>query len=284
MNTVLSILNTGDACSLIALLVILVFVGGKMVEERPDLFRWGLRFSTLAFLAYGTYACFQLKPTTAEALLRITLRALMAGGLAMGPSWIALSVASFLRRYSLDLVLERIRLWQSRRQNRLKERQRQQDDAVRRQRDREEEERIKRERELQRPIQEAKARSEAEARRRRADARAACEYLYHLFSPEIGQRFTRQKFDDWMRSYLGESQPPDEVEQRAGQLRSLLEQHREKAAPTGFKNLSDLATWFAQQKQEIDSLPDPKMQQRMVAMLKERYEDLATRFFEETKL
>ena len=42
------------------------------------------------------------------------------------------------------------------------------------------------------------------SKRRREDTRSACELFYHLFAPELGERFSQAMFDDFVRRYMGD--------------------------------------------------------------------------------
>jgi len=124
--------------------------------------------------------------------------------------------------------------------------------------------------------------TKADAQRRRADARANCEFLYSLYAPEIGNRFSRNDLDAWIKKHMGDDQDPTIVEQRGEQLRRLIDHHREQVKPTPkFANIQELARWFQEQKAEIDTLPlDDKLKRAHLVNLNERYADLTTKLLE----
>jgi hypothetical protein len=138
--------------------------------------------------------------------------------------------------------------------------------------------------ERERAQREADARKQAEAnqkvdaQRRRSDARAHCELLYNHYAPEIGQRFPRSDLDAWIIKHMSDTEDPAIVEQRAEQLRRLIEFHREQIRPTPrFANVRELAEWLNKEKAEIESLPvDERIKRTLLANLNERNAELMT--------
>ena len=113
------------------------------------------------------------------------------------------------------------------------------------------------------------------ALRRRENIRADCEMLFSLLAPEIGDRFTRELFEDYVKRYLHDGLDADEVERRGEQLQDLLRQHHEKAVPPKANSLSELAQWFERRKTEIDALPvEDGFKRSYVAMLNARFQEL----------
>jgi len=96
MDILLNILNEGDACSLLCLIAILAFIGSRMVEAKPATRQWGWRFAAGSFVGYALYTGVAMQPDDVGEWLRIVLRAVLAGGLALGPSWICLSIVTFV--------------------------------------------------------------------------------------------------------------------------------------------------------------------------------------------
>lgn len=142
--------------------------------------------------------------------------------------------------------------------------------------------REQREHERMAPFQEQAKRDEeyrkADAQNRRADARANCEYLFNLYAPEIASRFSRQDLDAWIKKHMADDQDPSLVEQRAEQLRRLIEHHRDQTKPAPkFSNIQELARWFQHQKAEIESLPvDDRTKRVLTARLNQRNAELMT--------
>lgn len=127
----------------------------------------------------------------------------------------------------------------------------------------------------------AQARRRQRAQKRRQDARARCEVFFSLHAPELGSRFTKQMFADYVRQYMGDAHEPDEVEERATQLCALMQSHLEKAKPAPkFRSLGDIAQWFEEQKRQLADVPDDRVRQALLAKLKARYTELTTEFLE----
>jgi hypothetical protein len=130
------------------------------------------------------------------------------------------------------------------------------------------------------PERERAARAGAAAQKRRDDARAQCELLYSLHAPDIGQRFARQAFDDFLKKYMGDERMPEDVEQRSQQLQAIIQQHLQKAGKAQKKmTLAELAQWFLGEKQQIDAAPlPPEDKQALLAQLEERFAKLQEKY------
>ena len=124
----------------------------------------------------------------------------------------------------------------------------------------------------------------ADAQKRRVDARADCEMLYQLYAVDISNRFPREALDEWIKKYMVDGSTPDEVEQRAEQLRKMIIHHREQVKPTPkFNSLSQLAVWFQEQKSEIESLPmDDRVKRMLIANLNVRNAELMGQVLEDS--
>jgi hypothetical protein len=120
------------------------------------------------------------------------------------------------------------------------------------------------------------AEERARAQKRREQARAGCEALYALYAPEIKDRFPRADFDAFLKKYLGDQHAPEFVEERAEQLRQIIEQHRQRIEPPKKKmSLAELAEWFLREKRQIDATPlDDEDKEALVAQLEARYAKL----------
>src|SRR6266542_151871 len=91
------IINRGDLWSLAGVVFILLFLGKFIADERQK--AWGLAVAILAFLAFGSIAFQNAPPENAENLFAITLRSLVAFGLALGMSWLVLPLIAGLWRH-----------------------------------------------------------------------------------------------------------------------------------------------------------------------------------------
>src|SRR5207244_644435 len=70
-----------------------------------------------------------------------------------------------------------------------------------------------------------------EAQRRREKARLQLELAYVQALPAIGAWFPRKMFDDFVARHLGDHLPPEDVEDNARQLQSVLRQQQEQTLP-----------------------------------------------------
>ena len=120
------------------------------------------------------------------------------------------------------------------------------------------------------------------ANKRRADARIACELFFSLYAHDIGDRFPKQSFDDFVRRYLGDEQPPELVEERAAQLRESIQRHYEQVnPPEKITDLGQLARWYEKHKRKIERLSvGDSYKQDYLIQLNERYADLTQQLLE----
>jgi hypothetical protein len=123
---------------------------------------------------------------------------------------------------------------------------------------------------------EERGKQDTEDQRRREAARASCELLYKLHAPEIQGRFPRAAFDEFVRTYMTDQHDPGLVEDRAEQLKGIIEQHRQRIEPPRKKlTLGQLAEWFVREKQQIESLPlDDEDKASLLAQLEAKFAKL----------
>jgi hypothetical protein len=126
------------------------------------------------------------------------------------------------------------------------------------------------------PQRDRLAAEQAAAQRRRENARASCELHYKLCAPEIRERFPRSAFDEFVRTYMTDQHDPALVEERAEQLKGIIEQHRCRIDPPKKKlTLGQLAEWFVREKREIEALPlDDEDKASLVAQLEAKFAKL----------
>jgi molybdopterin converting factor small subunit len=218
----------------------------------------------------------------AAALVNIVLRSLLAAAFITSIAWILLPPFFGLYRHTLGNLLHAFR--QS--FNRYRQRQQQREASRRLASERrladQEWQRSAGQREQQRIALEQQAREQAVAQKRRDDARTKCRLLYDSHAPEISERFGREQFESYVTQYLNDKQTADYVEERAQQLKQLIQQHLEKVDPTPkVTTLAELRRWFEERKAEIEAQPDERLQRNLMARLQRRYADLATQLLEE---
>jgi hypothetical protein len=273
MIPVLKLLYENELFSLLCLAAVLAFVGTKMVGNDSSARQWGWRLAAAGFVAGGVYGALTLHPSDADDWIHIVVRALVAGALLVGVSWIVLSVLAFLWKSLTGVAAARARARQAANARAREEEDRRRTLETQGQHADEEYNRRNHGRD------QTAARAEAERRRNRARANAAL--TFSLCAPQLRERFTQQMFDDFLAKYMGDDQPPDEVERRGTELLQTLQKHVEATdVPEQKQTLEDLAHWFLQQKEHIGALPlDDKVKRVHVAELTCRYNELSTRLW-----
>lgn len=274
MSTLLDILNHGDLCSLCVLGAIFLLIGSHLPDS--NIRRVGQGLAVSVFLAYEVYALDIFRPRRSEDLLSIAVRGLLAAGLTLGLSWTTLPFFTWLLRTAIVFPLFRIRTVTARVWRLSQERAERRRTELERRRAQEKYDRSAPRRERQRLEMEEQARIEAEAQHSRQEARAQCEILYSIHAPEIGQRFTRDMFQDFVTRHMGEEHPAEHVEERARQLKDILQRHLEKIDPPKKKmTLADLAQWFLGEKAQIDAAAiSEEDKAALISQLEERYTKL----------
>lgn len=238
----------------------------------------------LSFLMYCILVVLCQQPFSGELIMAMVVRGGLCG---LGAAGIVLIVVpmlivvrcvlAFARRWLSRLLALPRRLWQQRIAAKNVERRA----AIERQQSLQRAE-IHRQAAEQRATAE---RLERELRRRRMDARAKCELFFNRCRTEIIARFTKKHLLDFMTRYMNDSEPADVVERRADELCTIMQHHRESlkanAQPT---TIGDLASWFLQEKDSIESLPlDEEMKEEHLVHLNIRYSDLSQEILERMK-
>jgi hypothetical protein len=260
------LLPDSDICPLVMLIALLIWLGSFAVHNSPKMQWFGVR---VAFgCAFLTAVADLLKsgPTSAGEVLRIVIRGLAAGGLVLGASWISLPVLTFAYRFlqaSFDFALSPFRrarsAWKARRL--AIETRRQQRLAH------ENWERCRPERERQAREQVARAGREAEVKRvaesqaaadrkRRENAQLSCLWAFDRYSTGRGERIPRGRVQAYFDQYMSNAHSAEEVEERASQLKEILEEAGgTPGKKSAFSSLDDLAVHFQKKRLEIDALP-----------------------------
>jgi hypothetical protein len=108
MNVVIEIINDPTPATFL-LIGLLVAIGAKAIEGFPELRPWGRRVAAAALAAYSVHSIRIAQPTTAEELVGILFRGLMASGLALGLAWIVLAIQGFTHRHTTAPALATFR-------------------------------------------------------------------------------------------------------------------------------------------------------------------------------
>jgi hypothetical protein len=145
----------------------------------------------------------------------------------------------------------------------------------------------RRQEELERPARlarEAIERQEREtAQRRREDVRIRCELSYDRYATDLATRFPRAMFQDYLKRYLWDDRPADEVERRGVQLDDLILFHVAKIdPPKKCQNIEDLSRWYMEEKRRIDTVDiDPMYKATYLAQINARYAELTEKLLSE---
>jgi hypothetical protein len=270
------ILSRFDVCSL----SVVALIGWLLVHKVEEHFQHYVRtmrgFAAAGFLATAVYGFVDAQPVR-EDVVGLGIVSLISAGAASLAAILVVPPLKGLRDLYRSWAFDRRLAAERRAEEARKEREQQERDLTW--------ERERPERERQERQWEAERQAAAAAKKRRDDVRAECLLYFHLHSPEFGTRFGRKQFDEYVKTYMGDDQPPQEVEQRAQRLLGLMEGHLEKA---GVKqrpfDVGSLARWYEEQKATIEAqrLPE-ESKENALALLYERYETLMQRHLEELK-
>lgn len=306
-----SFLNEAIDISTLMLLSVLFVLGGNLVNRKAKLQVYGKRIAGVAFFLFVIIMVSEREPTRPSDWLGIIIRSLIFSGLVLGAAWTILPAGLFVYEHTLGALFRFLDDIERSRQRRLElqrqAREREEREAAleqelrlrndQRDRERKMQEEQKRlqdeEFERKRPERERLAREaallavaekklRAEDQKRREDARAACELCYSLAAPEIGNRFSRTEFGDFVSKYMADSFPSEYVEERAVQLKTIIQLHQEKIVPAKkFSSIQDLTGWFEQQKAQIEAIPEAKQRSTLLVHLKERYLEMTDQLLSE---
>lgn len=307
---VLAFAERTDPCFVALVLGLLILIGSKMASPYPALMSWGLRLGVAVFLVYIGYIYASQGGIERDDFPRQGLRGLIAAGLVVAPMWIVLPIFAFvfvrlrlalavfliyggylfLSQESFDVealpgislraglasALALVVAW------------------------------------ILQPVTDfigahllprrtdapapanawgpgpeatpaaQAALPEADGQRRRMRARLKAELLYTLHSPEIGERFTRKMFTDFINRYLGDDQMPEDVEEHCRELEAILLQHRIPAGTlVSNPNLAGLTRWFLAEQRRIQEQGSEDGERKVqMAALGQRYQVLAERVLE----
>lgn len=113
-------------------------------------------------------------------------------------------------------------------------------------------------------------------RQRRDNARALCERLYWQYASDLGEKFTREDFAEYVKRYLSDDDPPELVEARAADFQSFLQDRVDEAEPEAKPvTVEEVEAWYQQEKQRVVRLDtDERTRDRLLRTLHRRYHQL----------
>ena len=259
LSWVLNIIENGDLCSSVMLLLCLSYIGQRAIESQPDLVPWGARIGLMVLLAYVVFQSPIFAPTSPEELLLILLRGMLAAAYATTLTWILLPVAVVSWRLTGRLIVDIIhaasaaarRRQQTRHTAKLHSQERQRfvvlpeplsPEQVQQQREAEALTRVTRE-------------AEETAKRRREEARLRSELFYERHARQLAALFPRERFDLFVDRYMGGATDAQLVEQREQLLREMILDSLGTTTPPKFASMTELSSFFAARREEINALP-----------------------------
>jgi hypothetical protein len=289
MQEISNILDYTDFISLFITLFLLRFVARTMSIDRLDVVVWSRRFAAAAMFSHAALMLIDKEPSTAYAVAGIAFRSLLTGAFALWISKIVLATAISLHSFTMQPVAESVRRRRDHRRWEAERLQREHDEEERRRRAQEEWERQAPQRERERRQAEKRARQAAEQARqaridqlRREQIRLECELFYARYAPEMGKRFSSDEFNTFVKKYMRDDMHPHDVETRAKHLQTIIKHHADKCEPPAqFNSLNDIATWYAEQVTQADTIADERLRRLVLAQLKARYAELTTHLLEE---
>jgi hypothetical protein len=260
------LIRDGDLCPLVCLIWLLLQLGRFAVADAPRLQLIGFRIAAGVALLYVITDLIAVGLQSPADALRILIRGLAAGGLVLGPCWVALAVidivwqqlSGFRSRIRAQLASQRQA--RQRRRQEILDRERQRLAAIEWERTRPERERAAREA-AERARQEATALSLAAARqaaerKRRDEARFNVLVVYDKRAAGYGERIPRTRLLGYLDRYLGDDVPLEVIEERAKQLTQLLQEtSRGGRTASPFQGLDDIAAQFQKRREQIMALP-----------------------------
>ncbi len=257
MTAFFDLLEAGDFCSLSVLLLIVFLAGGAMAGGNPKVHAWGRRLAAGAFIAYGIYGCLTFHPTYAEDWIGIGVRAAFCAGLALGLSWIMLSLVSFVYGHTVGPSFGKLRAIRFQLRQKSDDAKQRRAEENRRQQEQRDWERAAPERERLRQLQEEQQRKQKSDQNRREEARLECDLLYQRHASQLASFFPPERYEALASQHLSEEHAAEDVEQRAARLQQMIRDCLD-ASPGSdakFKSLQEVAAYFDDRRKEIDNLP-----------------------------
>jgi len=275
MNQFLQLIDTGDPCSLLFLVMFLLVISMHFVRSKEIIRLWSVRLGFLSLVAYLVREVWMFGVEDPDRLIAATFRASLSAGLVTAAFGLVLPVAialcwDFTVSAFLRHLRAQYRVFKSQRRQ-IQVRGSDSDSTLQRQR-----------REQQ---NEERRMSQIDGNRRRATARADVFRHFAALKSSIGDRFTQDQLEKYVADFMGDEHPSEDVENRGSQLIEMLTELTSEPASGSEKiSLEQLASWFVDQKKRIDALPlDEIIKQRLNAGLNVRYAELTEQLIQDLR-
>jgi hypothetical protein len=274
LPSLLRFLETVELGGFLFLVLALMFVGNKICHAFRRVRAFSVSLSALLFVAVIAFR-FLKGASYSDNLAEFTLRTLLGAGFLLGTCWIVLppiatvwiAVTDTVRRWTAGVFgfvtggRHFIQRLGDRRQGKI-------NDAI------SIEQRARTHRQA-----EEQAKTVAETDRRRQEARGTCELMFVTNSFEIRELFTREMFDSFVARHLGDDKAPEYVEKLAIELCGIVQKYVEKANGGAKRTLAELAEWFLNEKQQIESTAlSERHKQDLLSQLEEQYVRLQQKY------
>jgi hypothetical protein len=267
-----------DVCSGGIVAAVILSVGFKLTERRPDVRNKAVTFGFVAFLAIFILILRQDADATEYAASAIQAGVAAAG--VTGVACIAFPLLRFLFNVFVDAPRKRLAKMAGERHEETARRNAKRESDVRARQAEDERKRADEEYARTAPDRALKEQAALDDQSRRERARSSCELTYRLYGPEIRDRFTKKMLDEYIAKYMNDRVSAQEVEDQARRVIDMMQHHKEHITPSqNFKTLEDVARWYSDQKEQIEqSVDDDDLKQTLLGELRERYTDLSMAF------
>lgn len=259
------LIDSGDPCSLLFFVVLLLAIGMRVVGTKPKLKLWAMRFGVVAFVGYLARDVWIYGIAQVDGLISATYRGLLAGGIVIGALSLLLPITvAVCWDFTLARLWQHSRMWwaTSDSQHHPATAQQHEDNRDQQQREAERKQVLKQQ--------------HAESQRQRASARADLFRQFLALQTSVDGRFSEDHLKQYVTDFMGDEHPAEDVENRGRELATMLtELTTQPTAESESFSLEQLASWFVDQKQRIDELPlQDTIKQRLHAGLNVRYAEL----------
>lgn len=139
--------------------------------------------------------------------------------------------------------------------------------------------------ERQAPLRDVAAREAQAERRRRDDAHASALLSFSFYSAKLGDRFSREMFDEYVRRHMGDEHPVETVEKRGRELVAIFEKHLLDLQPTKkTATIESLTRWYEDTKAQIEAMDmAPRVKEVRLIDLLSRFNELLAKHIEENE-
>ena len=243
------------------LLVVLYFLGAKLVHGNQKLQLLSKRFALGSFFLFVWMLYVEWKPTSAEDWAGILIRALVLSGVVLGVSWTILPPLAFAWAQTIAPALRVFRSSRDALTTRTTQQRLERERLEKQCSAESERQRLAPELERQRQesqIQAAKdAELQAEAQKRREECRLRCELLYERNSRPLATAFPRDRFEQFLARYMHDGLAAESVEQREELLKETIRETlgTSDSQTPKFRTVSEIAAHFEARRQELEQLP-----------------------------